>query len=262
MVKKYAALSALLLVGGTGLLTTTTPAHAAPRVAHRDNQAAVDDLHRATATKREARDWNGVIALCQKTIALDSMDADAYADMAEAQAAKGLTGEAARSFRLSVGEDPNQNWSSCRQAEGDLQFRFAAWLVKVGYYEDAVRMYTVGRKWLDKDAGRDLLREKWSGKEIAANETERKQFLAAIHSALGLHYIATPANAETNRALGEFTLALSLTPDNAIAQWGRGTCLQRKGQKSEAQTAFQKAVQVADRHDIRARAEESLALLR
>jgi tetratricopeptide (TPR) repeat protein len=236
--------TSLLAAFGLGMIAAiASPVSAAPfavtsplRVADSAEEQLSRAMNEAVDLRAKGK-FDDALAMCRHALAIDKTCCDAYAEMAEIKAAMGKYDEALKLFRESCGENPTQTWSNSRMQDGDLQFRFALYLVKTGGYEEAVKMYKIGREAMD-DKERDLIKAKWNHKDLAANPQERAAFETAARLGMGMRYSALT---QTDKAVSAFRAVLAQVPADATAQYLLGNALLVKGQKDEAQQAWQVA---------------------
>lgn len=240
----FASAAAIVALGTSMSVTAAVPAFAQTVTASYASSAAAssedDKVNRALQQAGELRlkgDLKGALALCRHALAIDKNSCDAYAEMAETLAAQGQNAEALKMFREACGENRAQTWSSCRMQDGDLQFRFALFLLKSGGYEEAVKMYKVGYEVLPQNQ-RSLVKGKFNAKEILANPALRRGFEAAVRTSLGIKYSELML---VDRAVSQFRTVLASVPGEPTAHYLLGNALLLKGRKNEAQQAWQVA---------------------
>jgi len=223
-----------------------------PRDARID--ARVAELRSNAAVMHTRGDANGVLTAYRAALFLDNRDPELYADLADALIDKGICPEAMRRYREAVGMEPGQGWSASRMDEGDLHLRFALALLRCSCFEDAVSLYQMGVDRLPT-SDRKLVATRFNGNALRKDAQERQRFEAAIRIALGLRYTAL---GRIDKAVDQMKTALSLSPAEPLAQLMLGNLLRAKGQKGEAQVAWQKAAEGGN-STIRSWATQALA---
>jgi tetratricopeptide (TPR) repeat protein len=248
--KTRSVLVALLF--GAGIPVFANPTFAAPffpvspavPVVAPDNTARekVAELRRTAIEKRLSGDFEGAAAACRAALFIAAKSPEIYAELAEIAAAKGEGAEACKNYRLSVGLEPGQTWGTDRMEDGDLQLRFALYLLKTANYTDAVALY---KEALDKmpDDEKKVLPGKMDTKALPNDPAERQKFETTLRLALGLRHIALGA---TDEAAVQFAETLKLAPEHPAVQYGLGTVHLAKGRKEEARVALLKAADGRD----------------
>jgi len=238
----FFASAAVITLGGMGLAAAAPSLAQTAAISYTSGAASSDDdqVNRALQQASELRvkvDFAGALSLCRHALAIDKTSCDAYAEMAETLAAQGQNAEALKMFREACGENRAQTWSSCRMQDGDLQFRFALFLLKEGGYEEAVKMYKVGYSVLP-ERQRTLVNGKFSSKELLSAPALRREFEAAVRTSLGIKYSELML---VDRAVSQFRTVLASVPGEPTAHYLLGNALLLKGRKNEAQQAWQVA---------------------
>jgi tetratricopeptide (TPR) repeat protein len=216
--------------------------------------ARVAELRSDAALMHARGDANGVLTAYRAALFLDNRDPELYADLGDALLDKGVCAEAMRRYRESVGMEPGQGWSASRMDEGDLHLRFALALLRCSCFEDALSLYQMGVDRLPAGE-RKLVATRFNGNGLRKDVQERQRFEAAIHIALGLRYTAF---GRVDKAVDQVKTALSLSPSEPLAQLMLGNLMRAKGQKGEAQVAWQKAAEGSN-STIRGWATQALA---
>lgn len=262
------SLSVALVFSVSAFLQTTARAETTPTATDQPQAAtgvASSDLlampltasavRSVAAVRLKSGDLTGALTLLRKGLELDPHDPDTYATLAEAQAAAGQNDDAMRSWRLAVGEDPGQTWSSSRMLEGDLNLRFTLFLLGREKYAEAAKRYGDGLGTLTA-ADSALLPEKFSSRDLKRNADTRSRFVAAVNTALGMSYADSRRNEDASRA---FRAALEAIPEDPIAEFRLGRALLAAGHKDEALKAWSRVAQSSERLDLRVSAEQELA---
>lgn len=240
--------SATLVVLLAGVTFAAAPAYSASDPASSaaplsSGEDQVSRTLREAATLRSKGSFDAALGLCRHALAIDRKSCDAYAEMAETYAAQGHFGEAVRWFREAIGDNPTQTWSHSRMEDGDLHFRFTLVLLKAGRYEDALRVFKIGRERITGEERR-LVNGKWNAKDLTNNVGDRQRFEVAARIGLGAKYLEL---AQPDQAIEQLKEAHAMMPGgDATAQYLLGKALLLKGDQTGARAAWQQVAAAAN----------------
>jgi len=257
----FAESDSAVTTASAGSATVTTAAIVLiPRVSYSVNNAnaMLQALFKQAEEQRDHGDYDGVIATMQQALHFDAKNADIYAFLGDAQAAKMNFADAIKNYTIAVGDAAGQNWSSSRMGDGDLQIRFAMLLSRAGEYDRAAEMYKTGYEALMPEEKKSVP-SSINAKDLKNDTNNARLRLRTLgRTLLGLKYgvdgYATQADAQLQAALRDdetdaAAAALFLAnfrsaagkKDEAVALWQKAVALGTGNVKKLAQASLTKA---------------------
>jgi len=226
--------------------TVLAPLPGMSRLSPAQVQQSVDDEETGQQALSSG-DLNTAEADFRHSVDLNRSNGSALAGLAQTLEREGKDRQAIPVYRYLL--YPKQGWGTSLEEDPILRMHFALLLAGDGQWPEAVSVYentiggiTLGPSFPDVRV------------HFSPNTPQPAALQAMAHLAMGVTYTNRLEHAQ---ALSEYTLALGMQPDLAIAGYCYGYGLTRLGRRAEAKAAFEQARNTGG-NDVKAAAEDEL----